>query len=295
MALTIEEDAPFNFGEVGKFEFSDLLDRAYPHPLQQVVMPIVRRRGDQADVYGTAFSIGANLAMTATHVVGPDEPIDELCLVHVPTYDSDPTPVLLPVTEVTTNGSATDIAVLTFELPVRPPGRQIVLRRLRLGFGLAPKGSSCVILGYTHRPKMRSREEVLAMRPQLNASEGTVVDHYGERAANCAFPCYQIDGRADHQMSGGPILGEAADGMMAVRGVVSTGYQLMPGEDPLCFGSMLFPAAALRPNLYRGGATRIPTFVKELIHEGGILAEESELLELDDGDPAHPRIHLLPA
>ena len=93
---------------------------------------------------------------------------------------------------------------------------------------------------------------MLTLRPQLHVSEGTVVEYYPNGAAVCRSPCFQINGRVDHQKSGGPILSATPDGLLVVRRRVSTGFKVTDGDMPLSFGSMIFTAMALAPEVNRG-------------------------------------------
>lgn len=277
--------------ELGKLEFRDVLAEGFPHPLQQVVMPVLALLEGEVHVRGTAFSVGRDLALTATHVVERDAPLDEVALLHI---QPGPAPgaahvTLLQVDEVTAHPDQTDIAVLRIEPPIDAAGIRFQLRPLRLGAAPPAIGERCAIFGYTHEAHMMSRDEVVTMRPQLQVSDGNVVDHYFAGAALCRFPCFQIDGRADHQMSGGPVMSATPEGLLVVRGVVSTGVEVMEGEAPLSFASITMPALALDPMVDLGSGPE-PTYLFDLAERGWVPVVDLDRVDFDRSDARRPRI-----
>jgi hypothetical protein len=107
----------------------------------------------------------------------------------------------------------------------------------------------------------------------------------------CAYPSFQIDARVDNQMSGGPIFAEIDGGLMAVRGVVCTGMDVMEGDILLSFGSMMFTALALAPRVMREGVDQ-PTYLYDLAANGRIPVVDPDLVEFNRLDPEQPRIGL---
>jgi hypothetical protein len=286
-----EQDSEQLHLEVGEFEFRDVLRERFPHPLQQVIMPVLALHEGEVDVRGTAFSLGRDLALTATHVVEQGAAVDEVALLHVQVGPVAGTAhaTLLPVEQVTAHPEQTDIAVLRVDPPRDRNGKPFQLQPLRVGAAPPAIDERCVILGYTHERRMVSRDEVLMMQPHLHVSDGTVVDHYLNGAALCRFPCFQIDGRADHQMSGGPVMSAAPDGKLVVRGIVSTGVEVMAEDRPLSFASITMPALALDP-LTDSGRGPEPTFLYDLATEGWIPVVDLERVDFDRTDPDYPRI-----
>lgn len=288
------EGQPLEF-ELGPFEFKDLLVEQFPHPLQAIVMPILALKDGLVHLRGTALSIGANLALTAKHVLDQDADLDDVALLHVVPGPSEAQvhSTLLPVDHVTAH-TQTDVAVLTLE-PVRDSTTNAPLRLQSLRLGAAPpaKGERCAMFGYTHKEKMGDVDEVLTLRPRLHVSEGTVVDHYPAGVGISPSPCFQIDGRTDHQMSGGPILSmlDSTTDLLAVRGIISTGYALAEGDPPLTFGAMTFTALALAPTIDRG-ATVEPTYLYDLARHDRIPVVDLDLVDFDVTDPQHPAIQL---
>jgi hypothetical protein len=277
--------------ELGQLEFRDVLAERFPHPLQQVVMPVLALRDGEVHVRGTAFSLGRDLALTATHVVERDAALDEVALLHIRPGPEVGTvhATLLPVDEVTAHPDQTDIAVLRIEPPIDAAGKPFQLRPLRLGAAPPVIGERCATFGYAHEARMMSREEVLMMRPALHVSDGTVVDHYFSGAALCSYPCFQIDGRADHQMSGGPVMSATPEGLLVVRGVVSTGFDVMSEDVPLSFASIIMPALALDPvaDLGKGPA---PTYLFDLAAKGWIPVVDLDRVDFVRADPMRSRI-----
>jgi hypothetical protein len=281
------EQEPVAF-DLGDLEFRDLLIEQFPHPLQTVVMPVIALRDGAVHLRGTAFSIGGNLALTATHVVEQDDDLEEVALLHVASVpDSEMVrSTLLPVAQVTAH-LQTDVAVLRLDVA----GIPFKVRPLRLGMAPPKQGEPCAIFGYRHEGTMGSAQEVRALRPQLFVSQGKVVDHYPTGAGIGGSPCFQIDGRADHQMSGGPILSTVEAGLMAVRGIVSTGYTVEEGKAPLSFGAMTFTAMALDPLVEHASAVE-PTYLFDLADAGAIPVVDLSLVDFDRTDPERPRLAL---
>lgn len=274
--------------DLAPLEFRDVLPMDFPHPLQSVVMPVMAMQDGVVHLRGTAFSIGGNLALTATHVLRRDDDLDDVALLHVV-----PGPVagsahatLLPVKDVTAHEDQTDVAVLRLDLP-----SHVQLQPLRVGAAPPAKTDRVAIFGYTHEGVLGTVDEVLQLRPKLNVSDGTVVDHYPLGGAVCSYPSFQIDARVDSQMSGGPILATIEGGLMAVRGVVCTGMDVMEGDVPLSFGSMTFTALALTPLVARGGELQ-PTLLYDLAANGLIPVVDLHLVDFDTSDPDNPRIGL---
>ena len=79
------DNLPFQL-EALDFEFRDVLEDVFPHPLQAVVLPVIVMKDDGlAYLQGTAFSIGSDLAMTAHHVLTQEDTatISQVALLHV--------------------------------------------------------------------------------------------------------------------------------------------------------------------------------------------------------------------
>lgn len=231
--------------------------------------------------------------MTATHVVHRRDGLQEASLLHV---EPGPGPGqaharLLPIVEVTAHEDQTDVAVLRLEVPVDSSGKPFSLRPLRLRAAPPGKGERVAILGYTHTDPLTTVDEVLKLRPKLRISDGTVVEHYPTGGPVCRFPSFMIDGRIDEQMSGGPALALAPEGLLAVGGVACTGAEVPKGDVPYAFASMVFTAMALDPvvNVGKGPTT---TYLYDLATLGRLPVVDLELVDFDRSDPAHPRLGL---
>lgn len=279
-----------NLGELKQLEFRDLLDHRFPHPMQSVVFPLIAMRHGEVHLRGTAFSIGGNLALTATHVVDRADGLQEASLLHV-----EPGPEtgqvharLLPIVEVTAHEDQTDVAVLRLDVPVES-GRPFRLRPLHLGVAPPGIGERIAFLGYAHRPPMGTIDEVLTLRPKLHISDGTVVELTPAGGPVCRVPSFRIDARLDEQMSGGPVLASMAGGLLAVRGVACSGAAVAEGVVPYAYASMTFTAMALDPVVDAGDGPAA-TYLYDLAKLGHVPVVDLNLVEFDRSDPAHPRL-----
>jgi hypothetical protein len=175
------DEEPVQF-DLAPLEFRDILPAQFPHRLQSVVMPVMAMRNGEVHLRGTAFSIGGQLAITATHVLRRDDDLEDVALLHVvPGPEAGQAhSTLLPVEDVTAHEDQTDVAVLRLHVP-----SHVGLRSPRLGAAPPHKTERVAIFGYTHSGALGSVDEILQLRPQLNVSDGTVVDHY-PTAERCA-------------------------------------------------------------------------------------------------------------
>lgn len=277
----------------------DLLEHAPFHDLQQVVFPVIGRQGTVAKVWGTAFGISSDLAITASHVADDAPVLDEMALLHVGKDDTGAlVRSLLPVVAVSSHGTATDAAVLSVALPV-VNGKPLRIGALRIGFAPPDIGEPCVTLGYTladpsGQPiELADVDSVVNMTPKFFSSGGTVVDHYPTGVSLCRFPCFQVDGEVRSQMSGGPVLFTDTDGMMVVRGLISSGSDSDAVGGPFYFPSMMYPAAALEPGASHGAAA--PSTRESLLDlalAGELRSVDASIVDLDTSDPDRPVVGL---
>lgn len=276
--------------ELTTLEFKNLLADESPHALQRVVMPILRRRDTHIDVVGTAFSIGRNLCLTATHTVEPDEEVDEAGVFYIHGANDDGTVngVFLPVHEVTAHLNQTDIALLTLEMPIID-GQLLQLSPLRLSFAPPQPASPGAVIGYTAQTDFEIVDDNtanLTLIPQLNASQGEVKEHdyLGTETPLCTFPNFRIDAQVEHQMSGSPVFC-IQDGATVVTGVASTGFDpLQDFPEPLAYASMLWPAAALDSAFNDGQGIKRLTLL-ELAQLGWIEVVDPQSVEVTEQAP----------
>lgn len=281
------------------FEFrDDLLDEAFPHPLQSVVLPVIVMSGGLAYLQGTAFSIGSNLALTAHHVLTQDDvdTISQVALLHVVTGDGADTAhaTLIEVEEVTAHPGSTDVSVLRLKTPSAGEHNPLPLRPMRLGMAAPHIDETIAMLGYTHVDPMASLDEVLMLRPKLHLTTGKVLQHTPEGFGRCKGPCWQVEAKTVNQMSGGPALASAGEGsrMMVVRGVISTGFNVAEDDLPLSNAAMPYTAMALAPVVNRGSSEE-PTFLYDLARSGRIPVVDLDLIDFDVSDFAKPRLALV--
>jgi Trypsin-like peptidase domain len=229
------------------------VDLPVGHPMYGAIMPIVVRRGTAWEVAGTAFVVGPHAALTAAHTVtaGGQSRVDEASLLFRGNRNEDGTVMggLLPITSINVN-SATDLALLTLLIP-EINGESLRLTGLKLSFVEVSVGERCAVVGYTSGLRFDiSDPPVMELSPVLHASAGEVrhVHQRGRDASFLRFPSFQLSAHAPHQMSGSPILGGPGQ-TKAVVGVLSSGFDLGDGGEPISYGSALWPAAGLRMTL----------------------------------------------
>jgi hypothetical protein len=276
--------------ELNRLEFTGLLAATSPHPLQRVVMPILRRRGEHIDVVGTAFSVGRNLCLTATHTVKPDETVDEAGVFYIHGSNDDGTVngVFLPIYEVNAHLDQTDIALLTLEMPV-VNGSLLQLQPLTLAFTPPPPGSPAAVVGYTATTDFEIIDEHtanLTLMPQLNASQGEVKEHdyHGTDTPLCTFPNFRVDAQVEHQMSGSPVF-TTLGGETIVVGVAATGFDpLQDFPEPLAYASMLWPANALQAPFNSGTEIKRIT-IHELSRMGWVEAIDPDVVGVTEHAP----------
>jgi hypothetical protein len=226
--------------------------------LQRAVMPIVKVRGEEYSVIGTAFAIAGHCLMTARHVVDelialkPEVDAGDLSIGALyatragdgfPVPPGTPWATLLPVNRLNFNRS-TDIALLDVSRWAFD-GDPLRFAAMALSLLPPPVGRPCMTLGYT--ATIAGGASNLSITPTLNGSKGEVREVLlrGRDTSLINFPCFQISARFDFQMSGSPIMTSHEPGTQAIYGVVSTGYDLPENEEPLGYASLLFPALGL--------------------------------------------------
>lgn len=229
--------------------FADLLQLATTHELQRSVMPIVITRSGVPRIEGTAFAIGAGIAMTAKHVLTGTDPIEDVRLLYIEGMNEDGTIRGLPLPLYSwSTDDQTDIALLQVRLPLID-GVQLVHGGVQISFAPPAVGSPAIAVGYTagfsFRPGEGEHPGSLTLEPKLYASRGSVHEVYagGRDRVMLPFPAFRLDARFDHQMSGSPIWAGTNVGVHRVVGLVAT--SLESDGEPVSHGSLLWPAARL--------------------------------------------------
>lgn len=265
--------------------FADLLQDQMPHPLQRAIMPVVVTRAGVPRIEGTAFAIGAGIALTAAHVMSGPQPEDVRLLYIEGTNEDDSLRGLpLPLYGWGKNDK-TDVAVLQIRLP-EIDGEQLVHGAVPISFIPPVLGSAALAIGYTagfeFEPGDADDPGTFSFSPRMNASQGTVQDVHlnGRDPVMIPFPAFQVDARFDHQMSGSPILAAAAPGLVRVVGLVSTSMDTEDGV-PVSHGSLLWPAASLRLAFHHEGGVRFQVSLLDLAQQGVLDIEGTEHVEVE--------------
>jgi hypothetical protein len=217
-------------------------------------MPVVVVRGDSFECIGTAFSIANFGAMlTAKHVIEEAKQRSEnentlIAVLYVAEGIGHQVPDLLggplPITHAYLSGS-TDLAVLQVQLPL-VDGKPLDFPALRLSPGVPTLGTSTMTLGY-NRFEARSLSQgperpAFELASHFSASAGKILQIYprGRDSVMAPFPCFEVGGRFDAGMSGGPVVSASTGD---VCGIVLTGFDKGKGTDnDTSFGSLLAPA-----------------------------------------------------
>lgn len=234
---------------------------------------------------GTAFLIGKQLAMTATHVL--DQPFDrrhfdqdapgadEFGVVASQIIERREHPLLWRVKEMGRYPSLSerddrpfDIGLLALE-PFSPVEPGIEYHRnwfFELNVATPKIGMRVVAYGFTKPRWDRDPDDAdtFNLQCKFRRIEGTVVDvHFPKRDdAGMPFPCFQVDADFEPGMSGGPIFNDRQQ----VCGVISRGSGFGAS-----WGSILWPALAIHIN----GKTGL-----ELAHNGEIRARNFHCVKL---------------
>jgi S1-C subfamily serine protease len=225
-------------------------------PIQECVLPLVAIVDDVVYPVGTAFAIHPEgILMTAAHVLEyaasfarPIRRADGTTYLHYELYalymsDQQSSPLALfggplPVDKVWA-AAEHDVAVTLARLPYNAETRQkLRLRTARLRPRPPKVGDHIAAFGYRAMEASRILERRVTYKQETAISTATVTEVFDETrdrgAAN--FPCFHVDARFDHGMSGGPIFEESG----AVCGIVSRG--MFPD---LSLGASLWPALGM--------------------------------------------------
>lgn len=205
---------------------------------------------------GTAFLVGPNLAMTATHVL--DQPFDrrfhdcppeEFAVVAFQVVARRPSPLLWRVKSMGRYPSLSEKYDRPFDiglLALTPFGEAISeiepYRHLFFELNVAtPRiNARIVAYGFTKSRLQPSLEDPMeyTLTHTFQRVEGTITAvHFPMRdQAGMPFPCFEIDGDFDPGMSGGPVLNSHGH----VCGVISRGSGL-----GVSWASVLWPALGI--------------------------------------------------
>jgi trypsin-like peptidase len=268
-------------------------------PVQNSIMPVVVIREGSLECIGTAFSVANFGAMlTAKHVITEAKECSEndrslVAVLYVAEGIGHDVPDLLggplPITHACLSG-ATDLAVLQVQLPVLH-GTPLHFPALRLSPGIPAVGTSIMTLGYNRfevRGVSRSADRpAFELASHFSASAGKILQGYprGRDSVVAPFPCFEVGGRFDAGMSGGPVISVSTG---AVCGMVLTGFD--KGEDTnddTSFASLLAPAFDLSIVVIDESGREEALSVLELARRGFVPTDDSltrvEFVDMGDG------------
>jgi hypothetical protein len=258
-------------------------------PLQRAIMPIILRRGDVWEVAGTAFAIGPQLLFTAAHTLVDNGVVrgDEAYVLYVGGVNADGTLMggPLPIEHVKANAGI-DVALLQVRLPLID-GTMLALAVLEFSFAAPLPGEVCAVVGYTAGTRFQDlpTEARLDVTANLLASQGTVVElhHGGRDTVVLPFPVFRTTAQIRSQMSGSPIFAGSGSTKRVV-GIAATSFELAEGDEHMSYGSLLWPAAALRMST-TGDVDELSLL--DLAKLGYVRADHSiDRIDVDKSNPA---------
>lgn len=208
---------------------------------------------------GTAFLVGKNLAMTATHVLDqpfdrrlhdiPDIAAEEFSVVAIQVINRSPSPLLWRVKSMGRYPSFSGDNDRPFDvglLALTPYGEAVpeieTFRGLFFELNVAtPRVNTRIVAyGFTKSQLQQNLETPIeyTLAHTFQRVEATITAvHYPMRdQVGMPFPCFEIDGDFDPGMSGGPVLNDRDQ----VCGVISRGSGL-----GISWASVLWPALGI--------------------------------------------------
>jgi S1-C subfamily serine protease len=231
--------------------------------LQTSIFPVVLIKENRMRSIGTCFAISNHgLYMTAKHVIDEVPSIyNEGDLTHAVVDGSlGVLYIALPDEEAKEQGvdllggfmpmttaytiSGVDVALMHINLPTHVETEEFIrfpAQRLRLDF--PSNGERLIALGYEKGEWEFSQDGVHTLSQTFTASTGFAGEIHptGRDSVLMPTPCFQTSAPFRSGMSGGPVVGE--NGM--VLGVVSTGFDVAPGEEPISYATPLAPSMGI--------------------------------------------------
>ncbi len=235
--------------------------QSIPFYLRSSVVPVMCGEGEDVQLRGTAFFVARGLLVTARHVIVNDQPdvspqpggpsVQKIPVsTSVPFFVMVPTsPSLLTLMKVTPGiwQFNSDVAILELQDLANPGSLppNASSHRFCLGATEPKVGDECLAIGYADPIVHPASEPAfegfggIASLP-LRARAGLIEELYPNGRTNAdtgmySLPVFQVGARYDHMMSGGPVF----DRTGAVIGVVSSGMDLLPDQEPMGYAAFI--------------------------------------------------------
>ena len=281
----------------GTTNFEPLSPEAFGTDIQQIVMPLFKRDGENLVPIGTGFIVGGDaLMMTAKHVVedarssrqrviGSDGRWTDLgdfyafyfsAERHGPNNEFN-LGGLWPIEKVWFTAD-TDIAFCWLKAAERD-GVRITFKRMPISPGLPKLNEEITAFGYHGLSKPlrlgANGELVLPYDCRGSFATGRIIEvHPLRRDWLLPSPCFRTTARFDHGMSGGPVVN--ANGF--VCGVIWSSLGRNPNsEEHTSYVSMLWPVMGAKIDVApEQGAMPVPTSILQLVRSGYIASDGSE-------------------
>lgn len=226
------------------------------------LMPILIGIGPQGDLlcYGSCFIAWPHMAITAKHV------IDELLKQDPGIVAGKPCKYEYWIAQVKWNGDEHDYVIWTIGSIATSPHSDIAIIWLRafdrnasqykewktvpVTFDPPPIGATVRAFGLHNvrfdgsRMNSEGKFEHIEVKCDRSTSTGTVKQHYwgGRDRGMYNFPCFEVDARFEHGMSGGLVITEDS----VVCGIVCGSLPAtLPDEEHISYVSMLWPMMAI--------------------------------------------------
>lgn len=263
-------------------------------PIRSVCMPlIVGRAGEVEFASGTAFLIGAGLAVTAYHVID-----DFLCRFHSSAVDTGAHSLDFEILTFLMLGDGRflpmkvgkiwrsaplDLAVLALGVPLDWPEHHTwKVPAISL---LPPlRGSSVVAFGYARSAVSRRADGGFVFQSDPSTSTGEVLEihHEFRDSARLPFPCFRTNARFDEGMSGGPVINQSTG---EICGVICSSFPATSdGEDHASYTATLWPILGTAIEESTGEAThQLP--LRALFERGVLHAEDLHRTKIEEYTP----------